>query len=799
MKETIKSNKLSLVVMVLFCIFYICYCQTFSPHVSGDGLEYIMQTVAFQNHLSFGITVEDIEQAKVEFYREADFLNTEYYDNPRNNMHEYGNVKYSNHFGAYSALVMPIKLIVTALGMYPIWAFYITNFLLYFFAVLVIYFALNVDTKKKCLIILLTIVNPALFYLDWTHSEVYIYAFTVIGLVFYYNKQYARSILFLNIAAMQNLGILPFALVVGVNLIIDKISEYIRVNGKFGLKGFLKEYTTKIILHGFCYVPGVLPVILTFFRFGTVSLVADVARESKYLIKKALDYIFDLNLGIFPYEPIILLLFIIMIVIGLKRYTCDSLLNLLGIGGIFYIISNQLQINSGMQFIMRYNVWIIPMMIFFVILNWEKIWKTEKGLSIVGISECIITAVITMYITFGGGYFTCNQFSPWAKWVMNIAPGLYNPTHGIFYSRVTGQESYYSAQPIIYTNNNGHVRKILLSAQAEQIFYSDSWLLTDDVGNTVDKKSLRKVFVDEGDYAYINLKGNYYHANNYSLGDVIHFYSDEFNADKYVITGLSHKEDWGTWTDGDSLVMLMRLKTESPIINCYIDIASTFYQPQRVFVLINDNKVYDTVVEGDQDISFSFENPGVEILKITLLLPDSISPSKVMGSIDGRNLGIGLLSMTLFGDNSDIPLVPEDGVIYFNKRDYNASKYVLSGLSHVEDNATWTEGNKFIMAFSVSDSDADDNINITMDLLSVINGQQQITITVNENEVFNGTVNAGDNAISFDVDCSHDGKYYMIIYIPDAISPKDLGMSVDERKLGIMIKTIKIKRGRNFI
>jgi len=39
----------------------------------------------------------------------------------------------------------------------------------------------------------------------------------------------------------------------------------------------------------------------------------------------------------------------------------------------------------------------------------------------------------------------------------------------------------------------------------------------------------------------------------------------------------------------------------------------------------------------------------------------------------------------------------------------------------------------------------------------------------------------------------------MIIYIPDAISPKDLGMSVDERKLGIMIKTIKIKRGRNFI
>lgn len=511
MKETIKNNKLSFVLILAAFLFGIIYIRTFTPHLEGDGKEYIMQTVAFQNHFSFGVTTEDIEQAKTEFYNEADDLNEEYYVNQWNHMHEYGDAKYSNHYGSYSALVMPVKLIVMAFGAYPIWAFFITNLILYISAVLVVFFLLKVNVKKKLIMTMLTIFNPALFYLSWTHSEVYLYAFVVIGLVFYYNRQFGRAIFFLSVASMQNLGVLPFAMMVGIDLIVEKIKEYTVNNNKFKLIDFIKQYALSIIPYGLCYIPGMLPLFSTFVKFHTFNLVADAARENKYLFDKAWAYLTDLNLGILPYEPVILLLFLIMIIIGLKRCTREALINLIGVGSMIYIIANQLQINCGMQNIMRYNVWIIPMMIFFVICNWEKIWKTERALLLAGLSETVITTVVISYILIGWGSFSCVQFAHWTNALMQAAPGLYNPTHGIFYSRALGGETYYHAEPIVYTTGDGRARKILLSKEAEEIFYSDSWLLCDENGNEIDKTTLKTVSVDEGDYKYINLTGNIYH------------------------------------------------------------------------------------------------------------------------------------------------------------------------------------------------------------------------------------------------------------------------------------------------
>ena len=58
--ENINKNKLAFIFLVLFVVFGAIYISQIKPAVQGDGREYILQTVAFQNHLSFGVTVDDL-------------------------------------------------------------------------------------------------------------------------------------------------------------------------------------------------------------------------------------------------------------------------------------------------------------------------------------------------------------------------------------------------------------------------------------------------------------------------------------------------------------------------------------------------------------------------------------------------------------------------------------------------------------------------------------------------------------------------------------------------------------------
>lgn len=634
----INKNKLSFIFLVLFVVFGAIYISQIKPAVQGDGREYILQTVAFQNHLSFGVTVDDFQQAQKEFYTVSDALETVYYsDNP---MHPYKNARYSNHYGSYSALVMPVKVLIQSMGIYPLWAFTIVNFLLWIAALFVIFICLKAENKQKLCLIVLTIINPVVNYLDWTHSEMYLYSFTIIGMVFFYNKKYGKSIFFLSVAAMQNLGLLPFAMVVGIDLIIEKIINYKRENENWKLVDFLKKNILEIIPYGLCYIPGIIPIMSTYVKFHTFNLVADVATENKYLLHKALDYLFDLNLGILPFEGIILILFLLMAIVGIKNNRRSSLINICGVCGMLFVVSNQLQINCGMEGMMRYNIWIFPVMMFFVVMNFEKVFKTKSNnLIIIPIG----LQVLATFVIIVGARYSYLEFAPWTEWILDKCPSIYNPSHGIFYSRVTHNESYYNELPVVYYNDKDQIRKILLSKEAETIFYSDKWELCDSDGNNINKKTLQTISIDDGDYKYVNVTGKIYRKTDYKLGDTIYLYTDRYNANMYDIKGISVKEDWGSWTDGEKVEFCIGIGGgDVKTIEGDIDVADTFYQTQNISLIVDDNIVYQSPINGETNISFKFPNNETGFHRIEILLPDAIRPSEVLNSMDTRKLGIGL-------------------------------------------------------------------------------------------------------------------------------------------------------------
>lgn len=129
----------SLAAILLFFIGSVIYLTTITPSVFGDGHEYMMQTVAFQNHFSFGVSPDDFEEAKSQFYQNQEGICNSY-TNPAFMAFDERGWAYSNHFGAYSAIVTLIKPILLKLDIYPLWAFYITNLILWMAAVLVVFF-----------------------------------------------------------------------------------------------------------------------------------------------------------------------------------------------------------------------------------------------------------------------------------------------------------------------------------------------------------------------------------------------------------------------------------------------------------------------------------------------------------------------------------------------------------------------------------------------------------------------------------------------------------------------------------
>ena len=259
--------------------------------------------------------------------------------------------------------------------------------------------------------------------------------------------------------------------------------------------------------------------------------------------------------------------------------------------------------------------------------------------------------LIILYILYGGGRYSSNQFAPWTKWVLNHFPCLYNPSHGIFYSRALGQEIYYYTDPVPYITADGRVRKILLSIEAEKNFYSDVWTLFDSQGNVIDKDKISEISIDENDFKYINIKKEAYRFPRIELETPIYFYSDKYNAKDYVYCGLSGKEDWGSWTDGDELVMFMQIDSGAPILSGYIDIARTFYRPQSVNIYVNNVEVFKGIISDDQDIEFKFDNNKSNgLYSIKLELPDSVRPVDVINSQDKRDLGLGILTFTIYED-----------------------------------------------------------------------------------------------------------------------------------------------------
>lgn len=639
----IRFFKYMKVYLIIYGIIMLIYCSVNIPSPQGEWDDYTLMSaslIAPEHNIS--ITESDIVMHKKLFPEWSKDI--EFYGLSGYTARDGGEMAW--YFPTYSIVTLPFIFVLHIMKLPAIYAFSYTNLSLLLISLLVVLYCLKVEKKKKILLIAALSLNPIVFYIGWPSAEVFIYAFLVMTMVFWYNRWYKRAALSVSIAGMLN----PTIMCIGFLM----IAEYLLVLWKDKKENdnvfvYIKQNTFKIFKYGACYIVGLIPMIYNYYNVGHINLTASnshyvYARETT--VERFWSYIFDLNYGLFPYFSVIVSGAMILLIIAVVHRHWRYLEWMSALVITIMLYSLMAHINSGMAGISRYNSWGSVILIFAVCLFYNEIIRNDKFNNVIKLflyMGTILTGVLVFY--YGPDKASNTSFlnlTPIARVVLDKNPRLYNPLPSTFNSRVNHQDGGYDyVTPITYSANDGYVRKILATSNDKAVLAgykslagNDEWLEAQ-----IDKLTSKE--------SYISIPPKYRVINKrvYEIGTPIWFYTDQYNADNYVTAGLAFKEEFGTWTDGNVLELGFTSNTDTDILHVEIDCDT--YNGQQTVEVYSDNKLAYRGAATGLPLLFDIDNPGIDkTVNVKMILPDAISPLELGVSKDTRKLALCLKTIT---------------------------------------------------------------------------------------------------------------------------------------------------------
>ncbi len=780
-EKKIDLKKIAIGYLLVFGIVMLIYCSVNQPEPIGEWDDYSLPVASILNDHNFSINAKDVMVYKSlypKWYQYVDSYSLSGYKT----IDGKGEIPW--YFPTYAIACIPFTIILDLLDLPTIYAFPYTNLAVLMTALFVIYKYLDCDDKRKNLLLVLLTINPIVFYIGWASSEVFIYSMLSIGLVFWYNSWYKRAAFFVSLAGMLN----PTIMSIGIVMIIEYIVKLIRDKGKKEQWGaYIKKCLPTLIRYGCCYIIGIVPMIYNFYHTGHINLTASLSgftKSNESVLSRFWAYILDLNYGLLPYYSVLLIVSVIVLVMSVvkKQWRCLQWIATFLLNVILYSV--MIHINCGMAGISRYNAWGVLVLIFAVVLFGGEITKRAQfaqGLRVALYVGAVLTGVVVFSYNPHMAINTSDlEFMPVAQWTLDNVPGLYNPLYSTFNSRMINQYGGYEVKtPLIYTDEDGYVRKILATSADKEVLLKEYRVYSNDKGWFLDKVNN---LGDEISYISVPKKYTIGRLLNYEIGESITFKAEGRNAENYVVKGLGSADEWGTWTEGNEFILRLKTNSQNKVLHADID-CGVYNEVQDVTVYVNDNKVYHNPKYKKGGISFNFENPGPdECVEIKIVLPNAVSPEQ-FGYDDDRVLGLGISEIVI--SEAIVAGEPADNTISFLADSNNAAQYIVSGMWNPEKDGTWTAGKGTQLRMPIS-SEAE--ILHGRIAYSIFNQGQMAIIFVNDELVYRGIVSGED--INFDFKNAEVVK--IKIQTPNAISPKAAGISGDDRVIALRLEEITI-------
>lgn len=463
-------NKITQIYLIIFFIIMGIYCGISGSYLWGEWDDYSLPAISILTEHNFAISENDIESFKKIIPEWADKIDKYSLSGYSTKSGE----ELSWYFPTYSIACIPMMLLLMFMDLPVSYSFVFTNLAFLILLLFFIWRHLKAEDSVKLALIVLLSANPIVFYLVWPSAEVFIYVMLGFAVVCWYNNWYKSAAVFVSVAGTLN----PTIMSVGIIMIVDYLINIgkIRQKGESILKVYIKNFKD-ILIYGSCYIIGLFPMVYNLYNTGHINLTASYSNfteGSESTFSRFLAYLFDFNYGILPYYPILLLLDLIFIVIAIYKRNW----NFIKFSAAFYfnmiMYSVMVHINCGMTGIARYNAWNAVVLVFAVVvfskeLILSKVYK--KAVKYLFFISSIISTIIVFSYGPSGANRTSNcDWTPIAGWVIDNFTSIYNPLHSTFFSRTQHVDGGYEYElPIVYTNNDEKVRKIL--ATSEEIEY----------------------------------------------------------------------------------------------------------------------------------------------------------------------------------------------------------------------------------------------------------------------------------------------------------------------------------------
>lgn len=411
---TISTRKLNLVFLISISLVILTYMIFLPPKRYGDGNEYFLILESLSNHFTPDLQVKDIDS----FYNG----NLNAFDEAINPYSGYFQSKsgkyYSYHFWSYPLLNVPIKVWLETFNIDTRRTFQLTNAFLFIAMLTAITFFSNFSQGQKLVFIILITLSPALWYIHWTHPEIFSFVFVALAIVFMNKGDYGIAIICAGIASLQNQPIVLFVL-------------FLLIKGVL-LKARLKNFLKLALLSSIIFVPN----IFYFMNYGSFSLLNKAISMNNVSIYRIFEMFFDMNIGLFPYVPVTLLLFFGITFWGLyreRKFTLELQVLIL-IVLMMTVCAMTFNWNHGDSVPSRYLIWMIPFIFYIITRNLDDLLRSKvlRGVLIIGI-------IVQLIIVNRAGPFIPKisyiEHSPAARMMLNYFPKLYNPSHEIFCER----------------------------------------------------------------------------------------------------------------------------------------------------------------------------------------------------------------------------------------------------------------------------------------------------------------------------------------------------------------------------
>jgi len=497
-------NKMSLAIIIIIGILLTLIVTVRPVTRSGETDTYMLPAISVEQRLSLFVNQSDINKAQVDFPDIYQGIKT-FNDLRSARLVVVDENKWiSWYFPTYSIAALPVKLILKVVGVSQARTFLFTNILFFLLALTVVYTRLKTSDKKLFFTILLLTFNPVLFYIImWASAESFMFSLIVMSLVFFSNKEYKKAGILVSLAGSLNPTIMIYGAMIIVSYFIDVYNDN-KNKEKYSFNILIRKKMFDTLLFGICFIPSIVPFIFNYIVLGKLNPTL-AAGSPEGIFERFFAYLFDLNLGFFPFVPVLLIMFFILSVIGLYRKNVQSMVYFISFLGTVFAYSVMSHINCGMTGMARYNAWSLPIMIFFIttvgLAFIKKDFIDKMFTGSIYLSVIITVAVLVDYSRPPRHDFKYHNHI--ASAVLNNFPQLYNPFYATFISRTEHVDGGYSyTHPVIYTDNRNQIRKIMVTGttvnELTSIVKGDSKSL-EFLKNKIDKIKNRT------GYNYINI------------------------------------------------------------------------------------------------------------------------------------------------------------------------------------------------------------------------------------------------------------------------------------------------------